>query len=292
MVLAGTHGGNYNGISVTSDINILSNIRFDLIIVHGWTGGMQNIAFLSREHNLSTPLLYLLIKPEERPEILNAMNVSTYIGCATPNDVEFVAKHGFSDKIIMIEYPIEYVEITKTEEEIKKTFGITKSKIYISVGGFSPHKGMDELVEIFEQTHDMNSQLILTGYDTNHGFPSSNDSRISLFNLHEQKLVYELMTVADLLIWNSNIGSEGYGLVLLESMLYGCPWVARNDAGAAGLNKLEMGNVYVTSNELLRFINDDFVRDENRIESSKEYVKTVHDPIKVTYKMLTSIVII
>lgn len=283
-VLAGTHGGNLNGVRVTSDINILHQ-DFDLIIIHGWTGGMQHAAFTQI---LTTPILYLLIKPDDRPEVVSAMNSAKFIGCATSNDVQFVAEHGFFSKIIMVDYPIEHIEIRTTKDELRKQFGITRPIVYISVGGFSPHKGMDDLIETFEMCNNNDIELILTGYDTGHGIPSTSDDRISLYNLNDRESVYELMSIADLLIWNSKMHSEGYGLVLLEAMINNCRWIGTDDAGARDLSKCGFGRVYKTNTELLQLLKQTemlYSNDDSKNIAS-DHVKKNHDPKYVTRKML------
>jgi glycosyltransferase involved in cell wall biosynthesis len=246
--------GDYNGVRVTSDPNVITE-NFDLCIVHGWTGGAQNYV-IQNAHLLRCPLYYLIIKTDPRPEVNMALEKATYIGCATAQDGAFAMLRGHENKIQRIKYPINYKRITKTREEIRNEFELTKDRVFISVGGFAPHKGMNELVEAFEEFNDLNTELVLAGYDLNHGVPdvSKCKSKIQLYNLEDQQSVYELMSVADLLIWNSLKGTEGYGLVLLEAMLYGCKWYARDDVAGMDLAMLGYGTSYHTKDQLVELM--------------------------------------
>lgn len=288
-VLANTHCGNYNGVTVTSDINIIHN-QFDLCIVHGWTGGMQNYV-IQNSNRLRYPLFYMIIKPDSRPEIELAFRNASYIGCATSQDVLFASYRGYSNKIVRINYPIEYIPITKPKEKIREEFGITAPRTVISVGGFAPHKGMDELVAAFEELNDPHTQLILTGYDLNHPTPNISNckSNITIFHVEDPHMVHELMSVADLLIWNSIAGTEGYGLVLLEAMLYGCNWYARNTAAGMDLSAGGFGIIYDTKDQLVKLM-EEYTPEIIDINTKKLYVRNHHDPLIVTAKMLNKLI--
>lgn len=288
-VLAGSHLGNFNGIRVTSDTNVMHEY-FDLCIVHGWTGGMQNFV-IQNSMILKCPLFYMIIKPDSREELKLALRHADYIGCATTQDIAFATDAGHLNKIIHIDYPIEYKHILKTSDEIREEFEITRPRLFISVGGFAPHKGMTELVNAFEELNDPNTELCLIGYDLNHPPPdvSNCKSRIVVYHLENQSNVYELMSAADLLIWNSYSGTEGYGLVLLEAMLYGCEWIARNDAAGLDLASKGFGISYNTKDQLIELMRNYAIKtskEPSTVNSNKMFVIKHHDPLIVTANML------
>jgi glycosyltransferase involved in cell wall biosynthesis len=77
---------------------------------------------------------------------------------------------------------------------------------------------------------------------------------------------------ADLYIMHSF--SEGFGLVLLESMLNKTPWASRKIAGANLMN--EFGFTYENDHQLREYILDfDGVKQE-KIETAYEYVTLNH----------------
>lgn len=89
-VFTGKHGGDLNGVRVTSD-GIIFNEPFDLIVVHGGDVYIQN-AVLSAIPRLTSPVLYLIIKPSNSQVCQLAMNHAAAIGCSTHEDWDH-AKH-------------------------------------------------------------------------------------------------------------------------------------------------------------------------------------------------------
>ena len=68
-------------------------------------------------------------------------------------------------------------------------------------------------------------------------------------SLGDLSLLKDAIADADCYVMNSD--AEGFGLVILESMINKTPWIARNIAGAKLLS--EFGEVYETEDELVNF---------------------------------------
>jgi glycosyltransferase involved in cell wall biosynthesis len=228
-------------------------LPWDLIVVHG-DGSGQNYAHYS--DNLGGPVFYALCRPDEKLDVMKVgMQKARWIGCATSFDFAFAKKYGHDAKIVdMKGYPIECVPIEKPD---RNKFGITEEKVYISCGGFWPHKRFEDIAEAFIKVKPPNTELILTGYDMRHGVSAfekrGRDAgvKIQAFLADDSVNIYELMALSDLYIWNSLPGSEGFGLVLLESMYYNLPWIGVDTAAAYDLSRFTgLGKTYTTREEL------------------------------------------
>jgi glycosyltransferase involved in cell wall biosynthesis len=281
-VLAGQHKGHLNNVKVTSDLNIIKQ-NFDLIIVHGGDVYIQNFV-LSNAKNISSPILYLLILPSNSEVCLKALQDAKYIGCSTIEDWEHVKKHNVEYKSINFSYPID-IKISNGNLGFKKKYNITTEKMFISSGGFWHHKGMNELVSIFDKLPIKNTTLVLTGYQNKDLMPKITDN-IKCFLLEDRQEVLNAIKEADLYILNSF--QEGFGLVLLESMYNKTPWAARNIAGAKLMK--DHGYVYNTPQELMKYILN-FKKDDDKIKKAFDYVLETHaseNAIKEILKILNN----
>jgi glycosyltransferase involved in cell wall biosynthesis len=147
--------------------------------------------------------------------------------------------------------------------------------MYLSVGGFWPHKRMNELSEEFQKANIDNCTLVLMGYDTRFGQPPMRSKNIRIFVGADQQTIFNAMRESDLYILNSD--NEGYGLVLLESMLNGCEWIGRDIAAAHDLHTYyALGNTYKTKEEL-QILLKSFLKNENAIKAGKSFVTTTHN---------------
>jgi len=231
-VLSPINMGDLNGVKVSNNISLLSE-KWDLIIVHG-DASVQNIVH-HKQVPIISPVFHLLIRPNENSSVLRGMENSNFIGCATTNDEAFVKKHGHSNKIRYIRYAID-MPVLESKKDIRNKINVSeKTKLFFSAGGFAKHKGMQELISTYLEYEKINgnSLLVLFGYDTNHGYPTipnSIFSKVHMYYVEDHNEIYNMMRSSDLYIWNSSMQSEGYGLVLLESMYCECPWIGINDA--------------------------------------------------------------
>jgi len=247
-VLAGEHKGNLNGVKVSSDTKDL--FGQDLIVVHGGDVHVQNVV-LSNAQQLDSPVLYMIIKPSESQICLHALKNVTYIGCSAPEDWEHVEKFNVLEKSHKVIHGISPQDCIGVQGKFKDKYNIPKDKrMFLSCGGYWPNKRMIELAKAFTEANLENSILVTTGYDNRHNImPHQSDIIIPLM-VDDPKDVKDAIADADCYIMNSD--AEGFGLVILESMINRTPWISRNIAGAKLLSKF--GTVYNTEKELVNIL--------------------------------------
>jgi len=281
VVLAGEHKGNHNGVPVTSDTSILMN-SWDLIVVHGGDVSMQNYV-LSNADKFGGPVLYLLILPSNSPTCISALYKASYLGCSTLADYRHVKGYNVQHKAVRVRHGINCNQ-SIGPLGFREKYGITTKYMFLSSGGFWPNKGFDELVETFNSIDRDDVTLVLTGYDNRNNIMPQTTKRVKSLLLHTRSMMLSALREADLYVLNST--SEGFGLVLLEAMLNGTPWVARNIAGAETLR--EYGVTYTTQEELVKYMtgfigvpHEDLVTAQNYIISSHQISHTVADILRI-----------
>lgn len=289
VVLSPTNQGDYNGIKVVSDFSVLET-KWDAIIVHGDASAQNTVHQLG--DTLNSPILYLMIRAHDDPIVRIAMKNAKWIGCATSEDRELVDKLCYNDKRIDIDYSIGTAPVLdRKTAQLKEKFSVSRDVVYLSCGGFAPHKGFSNLVEAFCKLQRDDVELVLAGYDLGHGFPDyikygiEHNKKIQAFYLENPADVYELMSISDLLIWNSEFGSEGYGLVLLESMYMKCNWIGKDMVMGHDLHAAGFGKVYKTNEELL-FLLEEFQYNEDEAIKARKYIEDTHLQLNTTKKML------
>lgn len=268
-VVAGEHKGDLNGVRVTSDAAYLSNQ--DLIVVHGGDVGVQNFV-LSNAKNINSPMLYMIIKPSDSQVCVQAMQDVAFIGCSAPEDWEHVKKYGMEHKAVKVIHGISPTDCIGTKGRFKQKYGIPEGKtMFLSCGGYWPNKRMIELADAFRQANLENAVLVTTGYDNRFGImPHASENVIPLM-VEDPMDVKDAIADADCYIMNSD--AEGFGLVILESMINKTPWIARNIAGAKLLK--EFGTVYETEEQLTAILGL-FPHMQTREESAYKYVIQNH----------------
>ena len=257
-VLAGQHRGDQNGVRVTNDLNILVREQFDLVVVHGSGVAMQD-SVLINARQIPSPVMFMIIRPEESKQIFPAMENSDYIACSTPTDWRFVKKYRQDHKAVQVNHSISPFDKPLNNER-HNAYG---SPYAISVGGFWSHKGHKELSEGWtaEKT------LVMTGYNKDHNWiPRPKPNQHVEFLEHKDQ-VLEKIAGSDLLILNSQY--EGFGLVLLEAMWNGVPWASTPIAGAEVLK--DHGFVYNSLEELCEYVDKG-----EYIKSDIEFVRENH----------------
>ena len=257
-VLAGQHRGDQNGVRVTNDLNILVREHFDLVVVHGSGVAMQD-SVLINARQIPSPVMFMIIRPEESKQIFPAMENSDYIACSTPTDWRFVKKYRQDHKAVQVNHSISPFDKPLNNER-HNAYG---SPYAISVGGFWSHKGHKELSEGWtaEKT------LVMTGYNKDHNWiPRPKPNQHVEFLEHKDQ-VLEKIAGSDLLILNSQY--EGFGLVLLEAMWNGVPWASTPIAGAEVLK--DHGFVYNSLEELCEYVDKG-----EYIKSDIEFVRENH----------------
>lgn len=221
-ILAHENQGNQDGIDVYSDYNILQK-KFDLIIVHGADCISQNIV-IQNINVINSPVLYMIIKPSNSLHANHGMRYAKYLGYSTSMDLEHIKNqdNSYVDRARRVRHGINpETTIKKRKQE--------KSNYYVSAGGFWLHKGMTSLANNFEMYSEKNTNLLLYGYGEKQHMPP-NTSRVTSYFGASRDEVMESIANSRGYIMNSY--EEGFGLVLLESMLNKVPCYARNIAGA------------------------------------------------------------
>jgi glycosyltransferase involved in cell wall biosynthesis len=127
------------------------------------------------------------------------------------------------------------------------------------------------LSDAFREANLPDAVLVTTGYDNRFGImPHASDNVIPLM-VEDPKDIKNAIADADCYVMNSD--AEGFGLVILESMINKTPWIARNIAGARLL--ADHGQVYETEKELIPLLQN-FKRDANKIVRAHTYVISNH----------------
>jgi glycosyltransferase involved in cell wall biosynthesis len=273
-VITAEHKGDLNGVKVTNKGHMVFE-PYDLMVVHGGDVSVQNQILLNA-NNIKTPILYMLIKPSESPVCLQALKDVSYIGCSTQEDWEHVKKWGVDSKSHKVTHGINPVECTGTKGIFKEKYNIPKNKkMFLSCGGYWPNKKMIELADAFRAANLEDSVLVTTGYDNRFNImPHASENVIALM-VEDPRDIKNAIADADCYIMNSD--AEGFGLVLLESMLNKTPWISRNIAGAKLLNrfgpKRRFGTVYDTEKELVEILKNWQKPD---VTAAYDYVTTYH----------------
>ena len=268
-VLAGTHKGNLNNVYVTSDANVLLNK--DLVVIHGGDVNVQNFV-LTNIKNINSPVLYMLIKPSESPICLEGLQNAKFIGCSAPEDWEHVKKWNAEYKSHKVIHGISYKDCIGTKNIFKEKYNIPQDKkMFLSCGGYWPNKKMIELVDAFKKANLKDSILVTTGYDNSFNLMPQKDNNIFPLMIDDPQMVKNAIADADCYVMNSD--AEGFGLVILESMINKTPWISRNIAGAKLLS--EYGQVYETEEQLIDLLKK-FTPSNEKIDKSYEYVMNNH----------------
>ena len=261
------HKGDWNGVRVSGDPQILLE-NWDLIVVHG-DASAQNIVHMN-SHIIPSDILYMIIRPVATEICLRALYNSKYIGCSSLADWDHVKKYNVLDKAVEIRHGID-PKISVGKPGFKEKYGIKTNKMFLSAGGFWQNKAFDELVDSFNKSNLTDTTLVLTGYDNRSNLMPAATEFVKPFLIDDRDDVLSAISEASLYILNSY--EEGFGLVLLESMLNNTPWAAKNIAGAATMR--EYGFVYNTQDQLI-----EYMKNFNRlglISSDKTYDYVVNN---------------
>lgn len=247
-VFAGEHKGDYNGVTVTSDPNILLG-QWDLIVVHGGDVHIQNFV-LHNAKSIPSPILYMIILPSNSQVCIQALHDCAFIGCSTIQDWAHCEKNKVINKAVKIRHGVVEDNCIGFSG-FKKKHGIDK-RMFLSCGGYWPNKAMAELASLFESEKIHNSVLVTTGYDNRMGLMPKKTENVIPLLIDDRAEVLSAIKDADCVIMHSY--QEGFGLVLLEAMLNNTPWIARNIAGANLMS--QFGIVYETDNELISYLRE------------------------------------
>lgn len=261
-VLAHEHQGNQNGVNVTNDYQIL-NQKWDLIVVHGGDCISQNIIHFNAAQ-IRSPVLYMIIKPSESDICLHALQNHRFIGVSTSMDIDHCKKWNVHSKIRRVRHGI-VPERTVSPKLLKHNDKL----IFVSAGGYYPHKAMMPLAAAFEKAEIPNAELHLYGYGEGQRPQQTDRVKVNFGSSKED--VMKAIANANAYIMNSY--EEGFGLVLLEVMMNKTSWYARNIAGAYDMKKY--GKVYDTEDQLIQMLRDHNSVDKD-INDAYNYVMSNH----------------
>lgn len=268
-VFTGEHKGDWNGVRVSGDPQILLE-DWDLIVVHGGDVALQNFV-LANSNRIKSPILFMLIIPSESDIYQHALHHCAYIGCSTKEDWEYAQRKGILSKSVRVTHGID-PKISTGKSGFKEKFGIETELMFLSCGGYWHNKKMKELVELFNQVGRDDITLVTTGYDNRFDIKPQDSKYVRNIMLDDREDVLSAIRDADLYIMHSD--REGFGLVLLESMLNYTPWAARNLAGAKLMS--EHGFTYDNDEQLLKYMKEFRPIEIDPILKSYEFVTTTH----------------
>lgn len=246
-VFAGEHKGNLNGVIVTSEPSVLRE-KWDLIVVHGGDVYLQNFV-LKHADSLGGPVLYMLIMPSNSKECVEALHKVAFVGCSTLADWRHVKHWSVEDRAVRVRHGVD-ASNSLGHPGFREKHNIKTPYMFLSSGGYWPNKAFGELVGIFKETKRTDTTLVLTGYDNRFGLMPPDEEFVRSFLFTDRRDMLDALFDADLYILNSY--AEGFGLVLLESMVNMTPWAGRQIAGAELMR--EYGFTYTTPSELQLYL--------------------------------------
>lgn len=266
-VFSGIHKNDLNGVKVSS----VFIDDYDLVVVHGADVSNQNMI-----HNVSdqitSKVLYQIIKPSESELSIKGLLNHPFLGWSTQEDLDHIKKYGLLRKAINVRHGLNPQHTIQTTKYFREKYNIKTSRMFVSAGGFYPHKAMIELYEVFKLCDFRDTTLVLLGYENGAiPFVQPNDNVKVLIGL-EHNDVLNAIASADLYIMNSY--EEGFGLVLIEAMMNKTPWAARNIAGAKMMS--DYGYTYEDKNELAATIIKRFYSDDDLTNKAYDYVMNNH----------------
>jgi glycosyltransferase involved in cell wall biosynthesis len=249
-VLTDEHKGDVDGIHVTSDYSVADQ-NFDAIIVHGGDCKTQNFI---HSRKFKSPVLYLIIYPSESNICLTGLSNAKYLGYSTTADYDYLVKHGYYENVKMVRHGVDTTIFDDYEPNyFSIKHGLPDKRYVLSVGGFWSHKGFNELAEVFNDVRPKNLVLCLCGYAKPELAPRESEWVRVFYGLSDKEIRCALCD-ASLYVMNSR--DEGFGLVLLESMLFGVPWAARPVGGAVLPDMSSRGCVYDNRVQLSSIISE------------------------------------
>lgn len=269
IVFAGEHKGDHNGVRVTSD-PVIFNENIDLVVVHGGDVPWQDNLLIQCE-KIPAPVVFMLIIPSESPVYKFARDKVKFIGCSTKEDWNYIREHGLWPKAVEIRHGID-PKISTGQLGFREKYGIETELMFLSCGGYWPNKKMKELVDVFDQVGRNDITLVTTGYDNRFSIKPEDSKYVKNLMLDDRDDVMSAIREADLYIMHSD--REGFGLVLLESMLNGTPWAARDLAGARLMR--DFGFVYDNDDQLLQYMKEFKPVSVDKISDAYEFVTLNH----------------
>lgn len=232
-VFAGQHQGDQNGVKVTDDPRILRE-NWDLIVVHGCGVPAQDFV-LKNAQRYDSPVLFLIVRPEETSMMFEAMENAQYIGCSTRKDWEFVRKYKQDHKAVPVPHSINLAN-SNGNLGFRQKYNISTKFMFLSSGGYWEHKNHLWLAEQMNEIAREDVTMVFTGYHKDYNQVPAETPFVTSFLFDDRQEVLNAIKEADLYILPSK--DEGFGLVLLEAMWNETPWASFDTAGAETLTSM------------------------------------------------------
>lgn len=268
-VFADQHQGDVKGVRLTSDPAIFET-QFDLVVVHGPTKGAQQ-RVLKTCGRINGPVLYMLVAHHSNHVVARGLRDCAAAGWSTPLDLSIIQTAGFLNKARRVRHGFDPAS-SAAEAGFRRKYGIAADRrMFVSCGGYWPHKRMKELAHVFERANIGDALLVTTGYHAMaRSMPNKSDRVLPLLIENRADVLSAIME-ADCYLMHSR--DEGFGLVLLEAMFNRTPWISHAVGGAPDLK--QFGALYETQDELLNLL-ENFKPDPHRAEQARNFVIENH----------------
>lgn len=180
--------------------------------------------------------------------------------------------------------------------EVRKRLGIVEEDfIYLFVGNVIKQKGIEELLQAFQQVKEQSSErvkLVIIGSRRDQNFIQSIqplvDSSVRFIDPLEQTNLVKWFQASDVFVLPSHI--EGFGLVALEAIASGTPVIASRVGGLVSLlengagHLVESQNSEALASEMLNALNtpkEQYYNDEAANE-----ILLIHDANEITKRVI------
>lgn len=250
----------YEGIKVTASDSVLYE-KWDAIVVHG--GDVFTQDYIHGQATTLQNVVYMLIKPSDRPYPLHGLKHHKWIAYSTSKDIEFIKAHNVEHKAVRMRHGIVLPKVPEV---------VSRNNVYVSAGGFWPHKGFQELAQAWEQS-GITAELHLYGYARS-DLKGQDTERVKwLFN-QKQETIYDDIAHSKGYIMNSY--EEGFGLVLLEAMALKTLWYARKGVGAVD-DLSNYGYAYDNVDQLIDMVKTQpFIYVADHVQKAYDFVIANH----------------
>lgn len=176
---------------------------------------------------------------------------------------------------------IQIIKTTEREKNVlKEKYGLSSGRVILFIGRFEFDKRPVDMIKLFSQLSDMQSQLLMVGDGVLHKEAEEEVSRLGMedkvvfLKKIPNKDIWQLYHISDCFI-NLNT-SEIWGMVLLEAMYHKVPVIARNAPGpTAIIGSSDYGFLVDSDSEIIDILNTGDWDWEQIVNNAFERVTTV-----------------
>lgn len=174
--------------------------------------------------------------------------ISSAIILYTPDQLKYLSDKN-KQKTFIAYNTLDFSQVDtikiRNKDEVKKLYGITENKVVIYISRILPYKGLDVLLDILKESHQVG--LVIVGSGINSQQMNIIDTNPNYYYLGEKygKEVDEIYNMGDIFSTPGHIG-----LALCQSMFWGKPVVVLNTIHAPEIYYLKPGyNGYVVDSK-------------------------------------------